>query len=504
VLLRFNHVFSPQVAYAVLGLTAFTFLMTTLFIVMRKNTEDVSYFVGSQVVYDILFTTALTYYTGTNESIYVTYYLINIMFTAVLLNGTAAIVAAMASGGFYFMLAYFSSDNFSGERSYLVMTTETSFIVVALLTGQLVDEIKRTKARIGRLERLSDEIIESLDAGLLGFNDKKIVTRINKTAKILLNLGQSPIGRSVYDVFPAMREITLESLPSDRFVKSSMHRVRVSGVDRRFLVSLISLNEKSSMILFRDLTEILELEEQLKVNQHLASVGSLAASLAHEIRNPIASISGAAQLLTNKDIAQEESKRLSALIVRETERVDLLIKQLLQFAKSEPIHKDIQCNGKDIVNECVEAFKARSDYKDYPVSIIANSPETDSAHDRNLPYLVAISSEALTEVVSNLIINSYQAMLDARVNINEARIKIDLLTNGEQIDINVTDSGPGISIDTKDKIFEPFFTTKSYGTGLGLARVHKIVKDYGGQIELQSPVEHGRGTTFKVKLPKAA
>ena len=490
VLLRWNGIFNSSVSIAVLALASFSFLMTTAFTLMRERTEKVSYFVNSQVAYDLLFTTALVYYTGINDSIYVTYYLVNIMLTAVIINGYAALVAAIVCGGLYFILAFIASDNFTGERSYLTMTTEISFIVIALLTGQLVDELKRNRARIGRLEKLSDDIVDSLDAGLVGLNAKGRVIRINRAARSMMHLEGNAAGQQLTDLFPAFADVHAPEV----------REVQIKGEMRRFLVSRVLLPEDATMYLFRDLTEILDLEEQVKQNEHLASVGSLAASLAHEIRNPIASISGAVQLLQGEGAPQQEQQRLLQLIIRETERVDLLVGQLLRFARSEPVDKQ-RCNVAHVIEQCVENLRARPEFPSADVVI------DFSVNDASAGQTEALSNqEQLIEVFTNILLNAFQALSDMKprdLKGHKKRIKISLQRRPHEIEVLVSDNGPGIPKEFKGRIFDPFFTTKTYGTGLGLARVYKIIKDHDGRIDLESTPEMG-GTTLRVRIPVGA
>src|SRR5262249_45568331 len=149
------------------------------------------------------------------------------------------------------------------------------------------------------------------------------------------------------------------------------------GETRRMLMSRVSLTEGHSMILLRDLTDVLELEERVRRQERLAGIGRLATGVAHEIRNPVAAISGAAQLLGGHVGNSEEQGRLSALIVRESERVDRLVSQLLRFSRpSTPQHESVRID--EVIAECVESLKARPDYKELGI-------ETDLVVGGQLP-----------------------------------------------------------------------------------------------------------------------
>jgi signal transduction histidine kinase len=259
------------------------------------------------------------------------------------------------------------------------------------------------------------------------------------------------------------------------------------------LVTPVELPEGHSMILFKDLTEVLSLEEKIRRQERLAGVGRLAAGIAHEIRNPIASISGAAQILRDQLSGggiddPKESERLSQLIVRESERVDRLVAQLLRFAKPTVVQR-AAVDLRDVLKESLEALKTRPDFKEVDVQITVNlSGDLQVTGNR----------DELCEVATNLMVNAMQALSEQKGNFDK-RLLIEGRKSRGHIELVIQDNGPGIPKEFRSRIFDPFFTTKGMGTGLGLAQVDKIVREHEGQIDVES--EEGKGTALKIRLP---
>jgi len=460
------------------SVTLFSFVITTAFVFLYDKTRLVGYFLKSQLAYDILFTTVLIYYSGSSESLFTVFYLVNIIFAAILFRGRGALVAALASAGLYTLVCWFSFG-LSEERSLSFFTTLTTFVAIALLAGQLVEEIRKGRQRITRLERISEEIIESLDSGLLGIDENGYVATVNRMTLQILGPETKKIkGRKINEVLPEMN-FTQGTQIRDMFIHGKMRRVLASRID---------LTEGQSMVLLRDLTEVLNLEERIRRQERLAGIGRLAAGIAHEIRNPIASMSGAAQLLIDSTIDTDERQRLSQIIYRESERVSRLVGQLLKFAKPTAVVRE-SIDIFQLIRDSIESFRARPDFLESGVDLKSSV---------NGSMTVTGNHDELSEVISNLLVNALEALKERKSN-GRKELTIEGRKSGEQVEITVTDNGPGIPKEFRGRIFDPFFTTKATGTGLGLAQVEKIIRDHGGYVDIDT--EEGKGTAMKVRLP---
>lgn len=459
----------------------FTFLVTSAFIFSYEKTRHIRYFLVSQLGYDVLFTTALIYYSGAYDSIFTIFYLFNIIFGAILFRDRiAALLVALVSGVLYSIVFLINVAGLGEDRYFSLLTTLTAFISIALLAGQLVEEIRKSRLRISRLEELNEEIVDWLDSGLIALDESGAIERVNRTGLQILGVDSLALvqGRRISETFPAMCDVQ----------GSRVREVYIHEKPHRMLVSHVSLPDGHAMIMFRDLTEVLDLEERLRRQERLAGVGRLAAGVAHEVRNPIASISGAAQLLATETSDIDERKRLLNIIVRESERVDRLVSQLLRFAKPTLVQRE-SIDLRDILDECVESIKLRPDFSVLNTSV-----------DVKIDGLLVVmgSKDELREVISNLLVNAMQALAEQSEN-SDKRITVTGQKKDMHVVISVWDNGPGIPKEFKGRVFDPFFTTKSYGTGLGLAQVHKIVRDHNGQVDIDTEV--GRGTLLTIRLP---
>jgi two-component system sensor histidine kinase PilS (NtrC family) len=247
------------------------------------------------------------------------------------------------------------------------------------------------------------------------------------------------------------------------------------------------------ILIFQDLTEFRQMQEQVRRMDRLAVAGELAAGIAHEIKNPLASLSGSIQMLRDEVDFGPMQQRLMDITMREAERLNGLVNEFLLFSRPEKA-----------VDQSVEVNKVIKD----TLEMLKNSPELsrpiriEKSLTDNL--WVHIDAQRLQQVIWNLVLNAVQEM----TNSGRLTIATAIRTNrsGAEIErklaeISIADTGPGILPENQGKVFDPFFTTKDQGTGLGLTIVHRIVEDYDGEIFMESD---GRsGTIFTLHFPLA-
>ena len=242
------------------------------------------------------------------------------------------------------------------------------------------------------------------------------------------------------------------------------------------------------IIIFQDVTNIKIMEKAVERSERLASIGRIAAGLAHEIRNPLGSISGSIQMLSKNEIENgiEDSKqKLMSIILRETERLNHIIDNFLS-ASSPNTKQKKNINLHEIVNEAVELFQNDMAYRER----IKVSTDIDRSITLNG------NPESLKQVFWNLLLNSAQA-IEKEGNINISTLKND--EQGNKTVLVFSDTGCGIEESNMTKIFEPFYSTKNKGTGLGLSSALKILEDHNATINIKSL--KGEGTTFQIAFP---
>lgn len=355
-----------------------------------------------------------------------------------------------------------------------------------------------------RLQPRWDEIFASLGDGLIILDVDRRLIGINPAAERLTGfsaervLGHLPEeaflqNKKVLDMLsPAFREGQAVTL---REISWAGRGQKAATVDLSATSMLDEMGELTGWTLaFRDMTPVKNLEEEVRKADRLAMMGTLAAGLAHEIKNPLGGIRGAAQLLERENLSPQSSDCLQ-IIVREVDRVNRLLTRLLTFAKPktlplEPLN----------LNEILDAILLlqKKILEERSIRLVRE-------FDPSLPKVLGQRDE-LHQVFLNFIQNAVEAIPNGGGKIG---IKSRLVMNYKIRDpkgkkpshvvmAEISDSGVGISPEDMEKIFTPFFTTKEKGCGLGLAMTQRIISEHGGGIRVQS--EKGRGTTFQVFL----
>ncbi len=355
-----------------------------------------------------------------------------------------------------------------------------------LLALRFAEEVARsqrqaeeTRAALYRIEELYQHIMRSMASGLLIANLKGVVTSSNKKAREIL--GEALEGRHLTELLPGVD------------LGEEQHRGETALVrkDKKIFLgySLFPLRDERERVfgyglLFQDITHIKEQEEKLRQAEQQAALGTMAAGLVHEIKNPLASISGAIQLLKENQLVRAEGQRLLEILERGCVRLDELVTNFLFFAKpgaGEKKKVSLRKLCQDILEElsCDPAL-AR-------VQLNLTLPDV----------YITVDPGRFKQVLTNLVLNAAQALNGTpspQIDISFVQTEKDLWA------FEVRDNGPGISPEILPRIFEPFFTTKEDGTGLGLSVVYSLVRAWGGQIEVKS--QPGQGTTFRLLFPK--
>lgn len=379
-------------------------------------------------------------------------------------------------GASFINLATFQSNS---VQSLLSLTLfNFSYFSVILISSQLRSEffslqtdLTHTRKKWKSQEEFSKSLIEKLPLGLAVTNLNNELALQNPYLTDKLQLSTEQLNKMILKY-----ENTSSSVTSDIF---NAHRIynfdKTTYFDQE-------MNENLNLYLIKDVTELRRLENQLKEKAKLAAVGTLAAGIAHEIRNPLAGISGSIQMLS-QETADPTQKKLMTIVLREIDRLNTLITEFLDYAKPEKI-PDSEINLAKIVDETILSLKQHPD-------LSANFEWRIQLR----PLVILGISEKLKQALLNIIINSIQAMK----NVKQPCLEIQMSTQGEFAILSIRDFGSGMSVETRNKMFEPFHTTKPKGTGLGLAITHKILELHKAQIEVQS--ELNVGTEFIIKFP---
>ena len=366
-------------------------------------------------------------------------------------------------------------------------------------------DLRRHFEELADLKSYTDSILESLTSGIITLDlDGRVVT-MNPAAELLTGLfAAEATGRYCTEVFshsPEVVELLMETLASRTVVAStSLMLRRRNGTSLAIELSTAPLGEAGGKDLgavgvFKDVTVVHELEAQLRRSDRLAALGTLAAGLAHEIKNPLTSLRTFTRLVSRRFNDQRFRQTFERVVPRELERINRIVERLLELARPRRLSlKPVQLPV--LLGRVVELYANQIETKQIIVL---------HEYARDLPTIQG-DGEHLYQAFLNLVTNALEAMgtggrLTLRAGWSEDR---DWLSSSRRapkrsVKVEIEDTGTGIPPAEADKIFNPFFTTKEGGTGLGLALAHKIIEDHDGSVTFRS--SPGAGTTFRLLLP---
>jgi len=234
---------------------------------------------------------------------------------------------------------------------------------------------------------------------------------------------------------------------------------------------------------YRLMEENVRLERKVAEGERLAALGQMAATVAHEVKNPLSAIKSIAQVMKEDEALNEQHARDLSLIVGETDRLSKSVTQLLSFARTQP-PAAVPCDTSELVHSVAALFRADADERNISLQ----------CHATGNSELNGVQTAAVRDAMSNLVLNALQATPE------RGEVTIESSCADHSITFAVSDSGPGISVDLQAKIWEPFFTTRQRGTGLGLAIVRKRMEEAGGSARLV-PSRNGDGARFELRIP---
>lgn len=363
----------------------------------------------------------------------------------------------------------------------VVLGTGAFYFIFIVQNYYLVD---RTLAQ---MRTYTENVVESMADGLISIDNEKSIVTLNRRAAEFLEAREKDLrGKGISSVLGK----DVEALLKDRTViirGREMEVHRSSGEKIPLSLSITPLKdekeqEMGSVLILRDLREIRDLQARVRRSERLASLGRLAAGMAHEIRNPLSSIRGFAQYFQQRLKGQEKEQEYAAIMVQEVDRLNRVITELLDFARPKEPHRE---------NHRLEELWEHSLQLLGP-ELAKRNVEVEKDFDPKLPSAF-VDRDQLSQAFLNLLLNSLESMEAG------GKIRISMKKAPSALKISIMDTGRGIPPEDLGKVFEPFFSTKRRGTGLGLSIVHQIIESHGGDIQVQS--REGMGTTFGITLP---
>ena len=363
--------------------------------------------------------------------------------------------------------------------------------VVSLFLAQAY---RSTRTSLTRIKAFSDNVVERMPVGLVALDGNGRVISLNQAAEATLRLSSDQVtGRTASEVLPrqvldlvaALKDSTRTAIGKE--FDCSFRDGRLVPLD----VTLSSLKGEDgtdwgTIILCRDLTEVQNLKREVETTRRLASLGRLAAGVAHEIRNPLSSIKGFATYFRDRYRDNPEDQKTSEVMIQEVDRLNRVISQLLEFARPPVIQKK-RASLQSLIQRSLKMIERQTSAKG--IQVLSELPSDIQDVD--------LDPDGINQVLLNLYLNAIEAMEQG----GTLTVSLSKKESSPWVKLTVTDTGAGISREDLEHVFDPYFTTKQTGTGLGLAIVHKIIEAHRGEVRAESEV--GRGTAVSVLLPAA-
>lgn len=500
-------------------LIALTYALSVIYIGSLRFVDRYPWIADAQLGADAILVSAFINVTGGITSYFSSLYLLPIMAASTVRFRRGALQVATLSAVLYLALVaaqYFEPTAFFPQSwqalrpselpsmrfaQYTVTINLFGFFAVALLSGSLAENLRSAGARLERastqiadLRAFNQYVIDSMLSGLVTADmDGRILT-FNRAAATITGLvaGQT-IGRDIRDVMqlPAQFIGRLQTLGETRSHRAD-HQYRSSDgrlMEIGLTVTTLSLPDGRSgyLFTFQDVTDVRRLERGARMQQRLAAVGEMAAGIAHEIRNPLASMSGSIQVLRQELPLSEEQAQLMDIVLRESERLNDTIRSFLAYARPQRVALT-RLDIRRVLRDTATLLRNSADVRDDHVVDVDLPAE---------PVWFDADENQVRQILWNLATNGLRAMASGGRLLMSAQV--DRGSGQDELIITIGDQGCGIPPAELDQLFQPFRSSFDKGTGLGLAIVHRIVTDYNGSIQVSSTL--GAGTTVRVRLP---
>jgi two-component system sensor histidine kinase PilS (NtrC family) len=490
---------NPSVWIPFYLLLGFSFLINSIFLIYFENFVRIPFSNALIFGYDAVLITTLIYLTGIAQSIFLFLFLVNIILCGLVYQRRGAVALALWTSTLFSLLLVLGPEMQGQSLYFAIVLNNVAFFSVAILSGYLSEQIdfmgsalRERGQQIGELRDLNQLIIENVGTGLMTLDAGRTVQYINPSGSKILGFVDSVVGRDLAALLPGADDWMNTIRFRDRPLRSGSTtlNVEVNGSSPMVLQVMVSMligaedQHRGYIVLFQDRTEFERMEAVIRQQEKMAAVGQLAAGIAHEIRNPLASISGSIQMLaTPGAVSQEDTERLMRIVLREIDRLNGLITEFLDYVRP-GVKREDPLSINQVVGEVLEMVRFNKTLR------------SDVAVDSRLESELVILGhrDKLKQALFNIVLNAYQAMEKSSV----PRLEVRTWDDGDTVKLSIRDFGYGISQQTLPRIFEPFHTTKPKGTGLGLAITHKILQDHGAQILVES--KEGQGTMFIIEF----
>jgi len=513
--LKFPGAFPIDPFFVLIGIT---YALTAVYALALKYSEKHRWLVDVQLGCDAVIVSAIVYITNGVSSYFSSLYTLPIIAASTIQSRRGGMMVAALSSILYsgLVLAQYYGGVLPGVLDhdllpafrmavFTVGLNVFGFLAVALLSGYLAESARRADERLAAtsnqledLQAFSQHIIDSLMSGLATTDMDGRVLTFNRAAESITGItAADATGRSIVDVLQ-MPDALANEMFGPREGRPRLPRVEIEFTRTGYGTIELGLStallytprgETGFLFTFQDVTESRKREREARVQQRLAAVGEMAAGIAHEIRNPLASMSGSISILRQELPLTEEQSQLMDIVLRESDRLNETIRSFLSYARPQR-QSTSRIDVRQIVTDTATLLQNNAELMD------GHQIEVDVPPD---PVWYVADANQIRQVMWNLASNGLRAMPNGgALKLSVSCRQADASSPGDML-IRVEDQGVGIAPEELDGIFQPFRGGFERGTGLGLAIVHRIVSDYGGEVHVTS--QRGVGTRVEVTLP---
>ena len=497
-------------------IAAAIYFFSIIYILLFKFVKYLQYNIYFQITADVVLITFLIFMTGNTQIDYSLFYTLAIIYSVIFLGSRGGFIVATASSifygllmelQFYGMVPFISSIGYDYNLKLTDVINNTllhvvSFYVLAILASFVVEQEKKTRSLLeekesefNQLDLLFRSIVESVYNGVMTINLYNIIKTFNHAAEEITGYTRTKVqNRKIEDFFPEFVSfLTVETINEQTQKRLEVIIMGKKGNKINVGLSVSPLigrydNQIGNILIFQDLTKIKQMEEKLEKSKNMALIGEMAAGLAHEMRNPLAAITGSIELLGQGMKLDGTDERLMQIILRGKDQLDGFARDFLSLARPVPVSREL-VDLNEVVEEVLDYIKLNKNWTN-KIKIVKVSSTNVKAF---------ANKEPVRQIINNLVINAIQSMEEGGILSIETKMAKQEDDKIKYAELKVSDTGCGIKEDDLEKIFGPFFTNKEKGTGLGLTIVNHIVEGYNGKIKIESTLN--QGTVCSVWLP---
>jgi two-component system sensor histidine kinase PilS (NtrC family) len=475
------------------------YVVTIIYALLLGRIKNLVAFAYVQLILDVSFEIILIYITGGIESWFSFTLLLTVISSSIVLNKKAGYITATCSSFLYgallnsqyYEILPFKSGSMIEEKSYFynIFVHIVSLYLTAYLSGYLSWRLEKTVKKLEEkdidlksLEFFNRAVVEGLPSGLFTTDMAGNVLIFNRAAEKITGIKKEEIiGKRIDSLLPYFEFPFFEGRNEDIIEINGVQKIIGLGIS---ILKGIDESQKGFIGIFQDLTEFKKLEIEMKQKEKMAAIGELSSNIAHEIKNPLASLKGSIEMIKEDTVSPNYKEKLMEIALSEMERLDRIITDFLTYSRpTQPEFKMFDLH--ELLDDTVELLK----------NIERNKGFISIKKDYYGKVEVNADPQKMRQVFWNLGVNAIEAMPEG------GELVISTLNMDGDVEITFADSGEGIRREDVEKIFYPFFTTKEHGTGLGLAIAYRIIEEHKGKINVNT--RSGIGTTFEIILPKA-